>query len=136
MLQLVTTTIKTAKTVRSTGTVLPAGTVVITGIKRLAGTVSERAERQAMFEGVLDATAGKLSRLKKDDVARVAAKEAVRIARENMKAFGAGISYKGAEFALILAGAHPSVTLDRTERGFLSQALKGLTVESELDEAA
>ena len=135
MIQLTTTTIKTAKTVKSTGTVLPAGTVVITGIKRLAGTVAERTERQAMLEGVLDACNGKLSRLKKNDVARVAAKEAVRIARENLKAFGAGISYKGAEFALILAAAHPSVTLDRTERSFISQALKGLTIESDLSEA-
>ena len=136
MIQLVTTTIKTAKTVKATGTILPAGTVVITGVKRLAGTVSERAVRQAMLEGVLDATTGKLSRLKKDDPAKIAAKEAVSIARKNLKAFGAGISYKGAEFSLILAGAHPSVTLDRTERGFISQALKGLTVESDLSEAA
>jgi hypothetical protein len=132
MIQIITTTLKSDKTVKSTGTVLPAGTVVITGIKRLAGTAAERAERTAMLEGVLDACTGKLSRLKKDDVARVAAKEAVRIARENLKRHDAGISYKGAEFMAILGGVHPTVSLDRHEKGFLLQSLKGLVIEAEL----
>lgn len=133
MIQIITTTIKTDKTVKSTNTILPAGTVIITGIKRFTGTTAERAERTAMLEGVLDATAGRLARLKKDDTARVVAKEAVRCARENLKRHNTGISYKGQEFLAIIGGVHPTVSLDRSEKGHLVQSLRGLVVESDLE---
>lgn len=132
MIQIITTTLRSDKTVKSTGTVLPAGTVVIAGIKRLAGTAAERAERTAMLEGVLDACVGRLSRLRRDDPAKTAAKAAVRIARDNLRRHDAGVTYKSTELLAILGGVHPTVTLDRAERGFLLQQLRGLVVESDL----
>jgi uncharacterized protein YhaN len=132
MIQLITTTLKTARVVKATSTVLPIGTVILAGVKRMEGTVADRAIRTAMLEGVLDSAVGSLSRLKKGDSARIPGKEAVRIARENLKKHEAGIQYKSIELLAILTGVHPTVTLDRSEKGFLIQSLKGLTIEADL----
>ena len=121
MLQIITTTTKTDRTLKS-GAILPAGTAYATGLS----LVTIGAEELARKEQALDTIAGRIARSKDK-----AEKLALRVQFKAEESRGV-VVVRGVEFLLVLSGKHPSIILSNDDRSTLGRALKGLALETDL----
>ena len=134
MIHIITSTLKADRTLKS-GAVLPAGSSIVTGVRRFSCTPAEFSELENRLTAELDSIVGRLARLKKGDSAKISLVSSRDALRKRLKEHATGQVIRGLEFAALLSGVHPS-PLDRSERGFLVQSLKGLTIAEALEASA
>lgn len=121
MIQIITTTTKTDRTLKS-GAILPAGTAYATSLSVITLGDDELGRK----EQALDTIAGRIARSKDK-----AEKLALRAQFKSEEARGVVVA-RGVEFLLILSGKHPSIILSNDDKSTLGRALKGLALESDL----